>query len=115
MKRSIQWALLILWVVVIFALTGFPLLEAPKIKHFPEDKLYHFIVFFIMGLLSTKLLKVKGFFLLGISVLLLAEFQQLIIPGRDFEVLDIVAGGMGLVMSHFVFRQKGVKGDVSET
>jgi VanZ family protein len=114
MKRNVKWALLILWVVIIFVLTGFPLLEAPKIKHFPEDKLYHFIVFFIMGFLSAKLLTVKGFFLLGISVLLLAEFQQLIIPGRDFEVLDIVAGGTALVVSYFVCRPKGVKGDVSE-
>jgi VanZ family protein len=58
---------------------------------------------------------VRGFFLLGLLVLLLAEFQQLIIPGREFEISDIFAGGTAVVVSYFICRQRGVKTNVSET
>jgi len=114
MRKSVQWSLLILWIIVIFVLTGYPKLEVPKIKDLPLDKLYHFVVFFIMGFLAVRLLSVKGFFLLGIIVLLLAEFQQLLIPGREFEMFDILAGGLALVVSYLVCRKRGVKANVSE-
>jgi VanZ family protein len=114
MRKSVQWSLLILWVIVIFVLTGYPKLEVPKIKDLPIDKLYHFVVFFIMGFLAVRLLNMKGFFLLGIIVLLLAEFQQLLIPGRTFEIFDILAGGLALVVSFFICKKRGVKSNVSE-
>ena len=107
--------MLIVWIVVIFVLTGYPKLEAPKMKIYGIDKLYHFVVFFILGLIAIRLMSVKGYFLLGIGVVLLAEFQQLIIPGRDFEVLDILAGAIALIVSFFIFRHKGVRANVSET
>lgn len=106
--------MLIVWIVVIFVLTGYPKLEVPKMKTFGIDKLYHFVVFFILGLLAIRLMSVKGYFLLGLGVVLLAEFQQLIIPGRDFEVLDILAGVIALIVSYFIFRRRGVRGNVSE-
>jgi len=106
--------LLILWILIIFVLTGFPLLEVPQVKDIQIDKIYHFIVFFIMGLLAARLVSVKGFFLLGIVVVLLAEFQQLIIPGRDFELPDIVAGLLALVVSYFIFRERRAQVDVSK-
>lgn len=114
MKRNTRLVMLIVWIVIIFVLTGYPKLEVPKMKLWGVDKIYHFIVFFILGLLAIKLMSAKGFFLLGLTVVLLAEFQQLIIPGRDFEVLDILAGIVALIVSYFVFRQKGVRGNVSE-
>ena len=114
MKRNVRRGLLILWIIVIFVLTGYPKLEVPRMKGFHLDKLYHFVVFFIMGFLAARLLSVRGFFLLGLVVLLLAEFQQLIIPGRQFEISDIVAGGTAIVVSYFICRRRGVKTDVSE-
>jgi len=116
MKTNIQRMLLILWIVIIFVLTGYPSLETPRIKGFPIDKIYHFIVFFVLGLLEMKLLNTKGFFLLGCSVVLLAEFQQKFIPGRHFEVLDIAAGLLGLVVIYFILRlRKGFKHGLSKT
>jgi VanZ family protein len=114
MKRSVRRGLLILWIIIIFVLTGYPKLEVPKVKHLNVDKIYHFIAFFIMGLLAARLLSVRGYFMLGIVVLLLAEFQQLIIPGRVFEFTDIAAGGIGLVISYFIWRPRGARVDVSE-
>ncbi len=114
MKRSMRWSLLIVWIIVIFVLTGYPKLEVPKIKHLHLDKLYHFVVFFILGFLASRLLSIRGFFMLGFAVLLLAEFQQLFIPGREFEASDILAGGVAVIVSYFVCRRKGVKASVSE-
>jgi VanZ family protein len=78
------------------------------------DKLYHFVVFFVMGFLAARLLSVRGFFMLGLVVLLLAEFQQLVIPGREFELSDIAAGGIALVVSYFICRPRGANINVSE-
>ena len=114
MKRNVRRALLILWIVVIFVLTGYPKLEVPKMKNLHLDKLYHFVVFFILGFLASRLLSIRGFFMLGLIVLLLAEFQQLIIPGRQFELSDIAAGGIAIVVSYFICRQRGAKVHVSE-
>jgi VanZ family protein len=114
MKRNVRWALLVLWIIIIFVLTGYPKFEVSKIDVFFLDKVYHFVVFFIMGFLASRLLNIKGFFTLGIIVLLMAEFQQLIIPGRDFEIPDILAGGIGLVISYFICRPRGERTDVSE-
>jgi VanZ family protein len=106
--------MLIVWIVIIFVLTGYPKLEVPKLREFPIDKLYHFIVFFVMGLLAAKLLRAKGFFMLGITIVLLAELQQLAIPGREFEPLDIAAGILALIVSYFVFREKGTTSELSK-
>lgn len=114
MKRNVRRGILILWIIIIFVLTGYPKLEVPKVKSLHLDKIYHFIAFFIMGFLAARLLSVRGFFMLGIIVLLLAEFQQLVIPGRQFELSDIAAGGIALVVSYFICRQRGVKTSVSE-
>ncbi len=114
MKRNVRRALLILWIVIIFVLTGFPMLEVPKLHEIPIDKLYHFIVFFVMGLLAARLLSVTGYIIVGMVVVLLAEFQQLVIPGRDFELMDIVAGIIALAVSFFIFREKVKEIDVSK-
>lgn len=115
MKTNIKKILLVLWIIVIFVLTGYPTLEAPKINQFSVDKLFHFIVFFILGLFEMRLLKHRNFFLIGCSIVLLAEAQQLFIPGRDFEILDIFAGILGLVVVYFIFKMKrSVGNDLSK-
>jgi len=96
-------------------LTGYPKFDIPEIKELPVDKLYHFVVFFIMGLIAARLMKATGFFILGIIIVLLAEFQQLVIPGRFFEATDMVAGVFALIVSYIIFRQKKVEENVSET
>jgi VanZ family protein len=113
-KRNVRRMLLVLWILIIFVLMGFPMLEVPKVKDLPVDKLYHFVVFFIMGLLAVRSVSWKGYFLIGAVVVLLAEFQQLFIPGRDFEVLDIAAGVIAVVVSYFVFRERRTNADVSK-
>ncbi|MCK4940860.1 VanZ family protein [candidate division WOR-3 bacterium] len=114
MKKNVRRIMLIVWIVIIFVLTGYPKLEVPELMELPIDKLYHFVVFFVMGLLAAKLMRAKGFFILGFVIVLLAELQQLVIPGREFEPLDIAAGILALIVSYFVFREKGMKSELSK-
>ncbi|UCD18860.1 MAG: hypothetical protein JSU64_05370 [candidate division WOR-3 bacterium] len=114
MKRNIRRAFLILWIVIIFILTGFPMLEVPELQEIPTDKLYHFIVFFVMGLLAARSLSVLGYIIVGLIVVLLAECQQLVIPGRNFELMDIAAGITALAVSFFIFRERAKEVDVSK-
>jgi len=113
-RIKLQKILLILWIVIIFILTGYPTLKTPEIKEFPLDKLYHFIIFFILGLLEMRLLKTRHFFLLGCSIILLAEAQQLFISGRNFEIFDIAAGVLGLVVIYFILKKRSVRNDLSK-
>lgn len=102
MNRKVHIVLLIVWILAIFVATGYPGLTTPKIKEIPIDKLYHFVAFVVLGIFEIRILKSTHFFIVGVSVALLAELQQLIIPGREFEFLDIIAGLIGL-MSVFLY------------
>jgi VanZ family protein len=99
---------------MIFVLTGYPKFNVPKVKNLPVDKLYHFVVFFILGLIAARLMKYRSFFVVGLLVVLLAECQQLIIPGRDFEVADMLAGVLALIVSYLIFKEKKAGHYVSE-
>lgn len=115
MKKGIQVTLLIFWVVVIFVVMAYPSLEAPPIRHFPEDKLYHFAIFFILGAFEYRLFQPWVFFLLGGSIIVAAEFAQLLSPGRYFELLDMLAGVCGLVASYVFFKIQNRQREVSKT
>jgi len=116
MKKNTKVLLLIFWIIVIFVLTGYPTLRVPTIKDLPIDKLYHFILFFVLGILEYRLLKTYLFFAIGCSVALLAEFQQILIPGRGFELLDIGFGFLGLLVSYMIFRSRSaIRNAVSKT
>ncbi len=116
MKKNTKVLLLIFWILIIFVLTGYPTLRVPTIKDLPIDKLYHFILFFVLGILEYRLLKTCLFFAIGCSVAFLAEFQQIFIPGRGFELLDIGFGLLGLLVSYMIFhRRSAIRNAISKT
>ena len=103
-SRKNHIIVLIVWIVVIFVATGYPGLETPRIKDVAIDKVYHFVAFLLLGILELRILRTSMFFLVGVSVVILAELQQLIIPGREFELLDIVAG-LGGLLAVFIYSK----------
>lgn len=116
MKNVVQIALLMLWIVVIFFLTGYPSLKTPKIDKFPIDKMYHFILFFILGILALRIMGVYPFFILGLSIAITAELQQVFIAGRNFEILDLGASVLGLVVIFIIYQLRSIqKHGVSKT
>ncbi len=116
MKNTIRIALLVCWIIVIFVLTGYPALKTPHLDEYPVDKVYHFVLFLILGGLEFRIMKTLYFFALGVSVILFAELQQIFIPGRAFELLDIIAGFVGLCFAYFMFTgYRKIKHEVSKT
>ena len=108
MKIGMRMGLLVLWIIVIFVITGYPFLKIPSVKGTPLDKLYHVVIFLILGFLEYPLLKKFAYFLVGGTILFFAEFQQLIIPGRKFEIFDLVAGMCGLIVAFLVVNWRGI-------
>jgi len=116
MKRGVRFFLLVVWIAIIIFLTGYPSLRTPKIREFPVDKIVHFVIFFLFGLFARTLLKPLKYFLFGTALILVAEFQQLFIPGRTFEILDMAAGALGLV-AYFIITLpiRSTKNGLSKT
>jgi VanZ family protein len=114
-KTRVRAALLVVWIAVILFLTGYPSIPMPTVKQFPIDKFYHFLIFFIFGFIARPVLKPVKYFGLGLGLVIVAEFQQLLIPGRDFEILDMAAGCVGLI-AFFVLSlpKRSMKNDLSK-
>ncbi len=110
-KIGVRVGLLVLWVIVIFVITGYPSLKMPTVNEVPVDKVYHAIIFIILGFLEYPLLKRFSYFLVGGTIVVLAEFQQLIIPGREFDVFDMVSGMCGLIVVFLVIHWRSVAKD----
>lgn len=116
LKKTVRTILLIFWVILIFVLTGLPGLETPHLAACPMDKVYHFILFLVLGILGYRTVRTLYFFMLGSFVIALAELQQLAIPGRSFELMDMVAGLIGLCFAYTMFKgYRIVKHAVSKT
>lgn len=106
MNRRARIIFLVFWIIIILLLTGYPSIPVPPIRQFPADKIAHAVIFLIMGLIQRRLWRSGFYCLLGVTVILIAEFQQLIIPGRTFEIGDILAGLVGITIP-LVFTRGG--------
>ena len=112
---------LILWAASIFVLSGmrgFPVTRTP----IGFDKIAHFVLFFVFcGLgwraffhqLASRSLKRQALlcaFLLAVLYGALDEFHQYYVPGRQADLYDLLAdglGALGYVIWHR-FRSRGV-------
>ena len=105
MKRSL---LAILWLLAILVATltpGEQIPETPDVIGF--DKLVHFSLFLILVFLwnrasmksqTEKLNKNKiitNYLVFGIGIAILVEYLQRFIPGRSFDLWDMVANILG--------------------
>jgi len=113
-----SWWPVIIWSGIIFTFSSIPYLKVPKVGLGYEDKICHFIEFFIWGAFfvwcagksgsartvippSTNPLIEKMFLMLlvGIIFAFIDEFHQKWIPGRGFDRYDLFADIMGLTCS----------------
>jgi len=116
------WWPVIIWSGVIFTFSSIPYLKGPKIGLGYEDKICHFIEFFIWGIIfiwragkvisaktviapSTNPLVEKIFLMLlvGIIFAFVDEFHQKWIPGRGFDRYDLFSDIMGLGFSLLIW------------
>lgn len=96
----------ILWTILILILSLVPHLEAPSIGVKREDLIAHFFMYFILGisLLRTVNQNFKNIFYIiffGILFGIFNEINQIWIPGRRFEFLDILSNSSGIILSIF--------------
>jgi len=109
MARFIKYQLpACLWAILIFALSSIPRPLPPPMGVKVADKLYHFIEFFIFGLLLARAFlsiasqgkehkAVLVAAALGIFWGAVDEIHQAFVPGRDASFLDALADGVGVL------------------
>jgi len=106
--------------VIIYSFVIFYLSHQEKIEYLNfdfawEDKVKHFVAYFIYGLLlilpfakKYNVLEKKHFLIIlsiGISFGISDEIHQYFIPGRYCEFLDFVADGLGVLVSILIYKK----------
>jgi VanZ family protein len=101
------------WAFLIIAITSYPKLETPDIGFDAQDKLYHFIIYFVFGVLLMRAFTqarydslipaLKKSAMIGVVFAVFDELHQLLIPGRQGDVLDAIADICGILGSIFLF------------
>jgi len=130
-----RWVPPLMWITIIFIISATPepfrfLTENSLDPHLNLtvfghniidlfDYPYHFLMYFILGALIARALiwhsslrlkmYVFAFFIL-MSISLIDEFQQIAVPKRNFEAIDLVMDGLGglggSVFHNFLYRKK---------
>ncbi|MDI3503267.1 MAG: hypothetical protein PWP64_203 [Candidatus Cloacimonadota bacterium] len=112
MKARHYLVLMLLWMVLIWSVSSLPSDNIPSSKIFGIDKLAHFGIYFIWGLISAlHLRRINAssplqIFIISIMLLLAAcdEYHQLYIPGRQVSIFDLCANWLGLLSAHLIFK-----------
>lgn len=103
-----------LYIVVIFVISSIPGSRFPEIQFNMADKVVHFIIFGILGLLLARSMVVSQntfcrtnyvivSIMIGIGYGLIDEWHQAYVPGRYASVSDWVADGLGIIVSVLLF------------
>ena len=104
--------LLHIYLVIIFIFTVAPVhlllpnfeqdkWQNPFLLHFPPDKIAHFFIYFILGVLIILNFELKKkYYIAGLFYGILMETLQYPISFRTFELVDLLANIVGLSCSY---------------
>ncbi len=115
LQRKIIWLLLFFgWAVFIILSSLWPDRGEVMINEtvsFRWDYLVHFISYFLLSLLfftwrcdphgRIKSMEFTIFLTLGLMITLLTEYIQIFIPGRSFNINDMILNAAGLITGSF--------------
>jgi len=115
MKKSFLLMLAILWMAIIWIISSIPSKDLPSFSMFGIDKLAHFGVYFVWGILVNLYLKTCGagkkvywiVYLMMLIAAALDEYHQKYIPGRSVTVYDFMANAAGLLSAYAARRYAG--------
>jgi VanZ family protein len=117
-RENLYWQLPAwLWGCIILILTSLPSLKPPSLGIEIEDKVYHLLVYFLLGLLIARAY-IRGnrenirygtirMLRLGIPLAILDEVHQAFIPGRFCDSFDALADILGLLLAILIMRLAG--------
>ncbi|BAZ93184.1 uncharacterized protein FOKN1_0782 [Thiohalobacter thiocyanaticus] len=111
--RLLSLVLALVWMGVLYLLSDQPAIDAPML--FPgQDKLFHAIVYAVLGGLYLALFRPgpagyaaqARWLALGLAVLygISDEWHQSFVPGREPDVLDVLADGVGAAVGVMVLH-----------
>jgi len=104
LRKRILGIFTIMWAIIIFTLSSIPNLRNPEITSnygftLRPDYVFHFFVFFILGIaiilwripdeLKLKASKILIILFAGTAFAIIDETHQLIIPGRSYNPVDL--------------------------
>ena len=91
--------------IIIISLIPIPHIPLRETSFFQWDKFFHLLVYLIMslmwitnGFLKTKKFKWSYLFYVFFIGLLIEFFQFLLPNGRCFEIEDVIANGLGILL-----------------
>jgi VanZ family protein len=104
----------VFWAILIFYLSSQPSIDAPML--FPgQDKLFHLIVFGILGFLVMGTLqppqngyRQQQLWWVAVAVMLYGisdEFHQYFVPGRSVDGYDVLADALGGLLGAWTMYQ----------
>lgn len=107
----IAW-LLIGWSIIgaIFYLSVLAPYIAPNLGNFDhQDKIYHFSAYFGLMYWFAQLYQAKHRWILALAIFAFGMVIELVQPytGRDFDLLDMLANGSGVVLAWFTTIKGG--------
>ena len=96
--------------IIIVSIIPIPNLPLPKFNLLQPDKLFHFIVYFVMflGWKESKIFKKDRFYLKCLTIVFLVGLFTEILQGtnfikRYFEFADLLANSLGIFFSYLIF------------
>ena len=109
MKSNIYRTIYIIWLLFITAISLIPI--APVAKELPKnsDKIAHFLIYFITAMLfyyGFKDIIYKPLFssvIISLTIGIIIEFLQLLVPYRSFSLSDVVADFAGAITFYLIF------------
>ena len=96
--------------IILVSIIPIPNLPLPKFNLLQPDKLFHFIVYFVMflGWKESKIFKKDRFYLKCLTIVFLVGLFTEILQGtnfikRYFEFADLLANSLGIFFSYLIF------------
>lgn len=115
LSESSRWSLFIGYCLLLYVGCTLPGAELPEVVTHANDKVLHFLDFFLLALLAfrTFILSSRSLFCVqaarkaaGFSLFYGAflEWAQRRVPGRDASFLDWIADAVGVLVASGIFR-----------
>jgi VanZ family protein len=117
MNNKVFWAVILYygWLAGILIVSSIPNLGSDKDMLLGSDKFAHFTVYLILAVLFILMKRIRGqaiklphYLFLSIPLPFLEELHQVLIPGRQFSLLDYVAdwAGVSVIFAGYYFLRR---------